>query len=165
MSLSPQPSPKITDCHVDLAAFPEGDNGCYISPNMLRSTLFKFLLWKHGLNPDRPQAANQKYVDDLLKELRASHYVGRAVLLGMDGVYDRQGRLDQNATEFMVSNEYVLSMARAYPIEFLAGVSINPQRRDAVDELHRCVDAGAALVKILPNSQQFDPANPNFKPF
>ena len=156
---------KMTDCHVHLAAFSEGSNGCYISPRMLQSPVFKFLLWKHGLNASTPDVANQKYVENLLEELRASQYVGQAVLLGMDGVYDREGRLDQQATEFVVSNDYVLKTTKTYPNEFLAGVSINPQRRDALDELHRCAEAGATLVKILPNTQQFDPAHQKYKPF
>lgn len=155
----------LIDCHVHLAALPDGDNGCYISPNMLKSPLFRFLLWKHGLDPQRPSEANRKYLGDLLTELRASRHVGQAVLLGMDGVYDEQGRLDQSQTHFLISNDYVLRTARAYPNECLAGVSINPQRRDAVEELHRCADAGAALVKVLPNAQQFNPAAPQYRPF
>jgi len=159
------PPRKMIDCHVHLAAFSEGSNGCYISPRMSGSPVFKFLLWKHGLSGLTPGAANQRYIDNLLEELRASQYVGQAVLLGMDGVYDRKGRLDYQSTEFLVSNDYVLTTAQTYPNEFLAGVSINPQRRDALDELHRCAEAGATLVKILPNTQQFDPANQEFKPF
>jgi uncharacterized protein len=119
----------LVDCHVHLAALPDGDNGCYISPKMLRSPLFRFLLWKHQLSPANPREANRKYLDDLLTELRASHHVQRAVLLGMDGVYDQNGRLNQAHTDFLISNDYVLNIARAYPNEFLAGVSINPQRR------------------------------------
>lgn len=156
---------KLIDCHVHLAAFPEGDNGCYISPKMMGSPLFRFLMWKHGLNASQPHQANQKYVDDLLEELHQSTYVGQVVLLGMDGVYDHAGNLDQQETEFLIANDYVLEMAKIHPTEFLAGVSINPQRRDAIDELHRCVDAGAALVKVLPNVQQFDPANTQYKAF
>ena len=155
----------LIDCHVHLAALPDGDNGCYISPKMLRSPLFRFLLWKHSLSPDKPREANQKYLDDLLTELRASHHVQQAVLLGMDGVYDSNGRLNREHTDFLISNDYVLKTARAYPNEFLAGVSINPQRRDAVEEIHRCADAGASLVKVLPNAQQFDPADMRYKSF
>ena len=59
----------------------------------------------------------------------------------------------------------MINTVQAHPNEFLAGVSINPQRRDAVEEVHRCADAGAALVKVLPNAQQFDPANSKYKPF
>ena len=158
-------SKTLIDCHVHLAALPDGDNGCYISPKMLKSPLFRFLLWKHQLSPDKPREANQKYLDDLLDELRASRYVQKAVILGMDGVYDQNGRLNQAHTDFLIGNDYVLKTAMAYPNEFLAGVSINPQRRDAVEEVHRCADAGAALVKVLPNAQQFNPADPKYKPF
>lgn len=155
----------LIDCHVHLAALPDSDNGCYISPKMLKSPLFRFLLWKHGLSPDQPREANQKYLADLLTELKASRHVRQAVLLGMDGVYDQNGRLNQAQTDFLIGNDYVLKTAQAHPDEFLAGVSINPQRRDAIDELHRCADAGAVLVKVLPNAKQFDPANPKYKPF
>ena len=155
----------LIDCHVHLAALPDSDNGCYISPKMLRSPLFRFLLWKHQLSPSNPREANWKYLDDLLTELRASRHVQRAVLLGMDGVYDQNGRLNQAHTDFLISNDYVLNIARANPNEFLAGVSINPQRRDAVEEVHRCADAGATLVKVLPNAQQFNPADLRYKAF
>src|SRR5262249_44827538 len=93
----------LIDCHVHLAALPDAGNGCYISPKMLRSPLFRFLLWKHGLSPDRPREANRKYLDDLLTELRASRRVRTAVLLGMDGVYDSAGRLDEQQTHFLIS--------------------------------------------------------------
>lgn len=155
----------LIDCHVHLAALPDGDNGCYISPKMLRSPLFRFLLWKHQLSPEKPREANQKYLDDLLTELRASRHVQKAVLLGMDGVYDQNGRLNQADTDFLISNDYVLKTAKAYPSELLAGVSINPQRQDAVEEVHRCADTGATLVKVLPNAQQFNPADPRYKAF
>lgn len=155
----------MIDCHVHLAALRTEENGCYISPRMLRSPLFKFLAWKHGLRAQDAAWSNQKYVDDLLAELRKAKFVGKAVLLGMDGVYDANGKLALESTEFLVGNDYVLNIARSYPNEFLSGVSINPQRRDAIEELERCAEAGAALVKVLPNSQGFDPGNRRFIPF
>ena len=155
----------LIDCHVHLAALSDGDNGCYISSNMLKSPLFRFLLWKHQLSPSNPREANRKYLDDLLSELRASRHVQKAVILGMDGVYDQNGRLNREQTDFLISNDYVLKTAQAHPEELLAGVSINPQRRDAIDEVHRCADAGAALVKVLPNAQQFNPADMRYKAF
>lgn len=155
----------LIDCHVHLAAFLHRDNGCYISPKMLKSPLFRFLLWKHGLSADDADGSNQKYIDDLLGELQESRFVGRAVLLAMDGAYDGNGRLDKERTDLLVSNPYVLDTARRYPEVFLPGVSINPQRRDAVDEVERCAEAGAALVKVLPNAQGFNPDNPAYIPF
>ena len=155
----------LIDCHVHLAALPEGNNGCLISSAMLKSPLFRFLLWKHQLSPTDPEAANRKYIQDLQNELRASRHVGQAVLLGMDGVYTNEGRINHQATEFLISNDYVLKQAKVYPQEFLAGISINPQRIDAIEELHRCAEAGAVLVKVLPNSQQFDPGHHRYRKF
>lgn len=155
----------LIDCHVHLAALPDGDNGCFISPKLLKSPLFRFLLWKHELSPAHPRQTNQKYVDDLLSELQASRHVKQAVLLGMDGVYDQSGLLNRRHTDFLISNEYVFKTVREHPDAFLAGPSINPQREDAVEEVHRCADAGAVLIKVLPNAQHFDPANRKYIPF
>lgn len=155
----------LIDCHVHLAALPEGNNGCYISPKMLKSPLFRFLLWKHQLSLTDPREANLKYVQDLLTELRTSQYVQKAVILGMDGVYDERGKLNQTHTDFLISNDYVLKTVQEHPEYFLAGPSINPQREDAVDEVHRCADAGAVLVKVLPNAQQFNPADTRYRQF
>jgi predicted TIM-barrel fold metal-dependent hydrolase len=59
----------------------------------------------------------------------------------------------------------VFRIAHAYPDRLWPGVSINPQRRDAIEELDRCVEAGAKLVKVLPNTQGFDPGNRKYIPF
>ncbi|HEY1374345.1 MAG TPA: amidohydrolase family protein, partial [Candidatus Binatia bacterium] len=75
------------------------------------------------------------------------------------------GNLDMARTDFLISNAYALEVARKYPERFLAGASVNPQRRDALDELERAAAAGAALVKILPNAQCFDPAESRYLPF
>lgn len=156
---------KLIDCHVHLAAFSDGANGCYISSEMLRSPLCRFVRWKYGLGGDDASGTNLKFLEHLRHELRASEYVGKAVVLAMDGVYDANGTLDLQQTEFMVGNDYVLNIAKNHPDEFLPGVSINPQRRDALEELDRCIEAGASLVKVLPNTQAFDPANRQYVRF
>lgn len=153
------------DAHVHLVALPEGDNGCYVSPKMLRRYVCRFFLWKLGLNLDRPDQANAVYLHRLRSELARSAKVKQAVVLGMDGVYDDEGRLDLARTDFLISNRYVLQVVRSHPNVLLPGVSINPQRKDAVEELERCVEQGAVLVKVLPNAQCFDPANGRYISF
>jgi hypothetical protein len=155
----------VTDVHVHLAAIPDGENGCYISPKMLNGILFRSLLKGMGLSPDTPAETNELYIQKLLALLKESQHVNRAVLLAMDGVYDSAGVLNKEATHFVVANEYVLKVAQRYPDHFLPGASINPQRKDAMDELQRAADAGAVLLKVLPNSQQFDPAAAAYKSF
>lgn len=135
----------LIDCHVHLAALPEGNNGCMIFSRMLKSPLFRFLPWKHQLSSANPAAENYKYLQDLLRELRASRHVGKAVLLGMDGVYTKDGRLNLQATDFLISNDYVLKQAQEFPNDFLAGIFISPQRIDAIEELHRCAEAEGGI--------------------
>ena len=103
---------KVTDVHVHLVALPEADNGCFISPRMMRSLPFRVLVWKLGMDLARPPAANVAYVERLLRELGRSQKVGKAVLLALDAVYDHDGRLDRTRTDFLISNRYVLQVAR-----------------------------------------------------
>ena len=42
--------------------------------------------------------------------------------------------------------------------------SIHPYRADAVAELERCIAAGAVMVKWLPITQDFNPADPKCIP-
>jgi predicted TIM-barrel fold metal-dependent hydrolase len=49
--------------------------------------------------------------------------------------------------------------------EFLAGVSIHPARLDAIDELERCLERGAVLMKCLPNCQNIDPSDVRYRRF
>jgi len=154
----------VIDVHVHLAALPTPGNGCRLSPRMRRSPLTRFLAWTQGLPLGDPETANRRYVENLERELRASQRVDRAVLLAMDGVYDAAGRLDEARTDFLISNDHLFAVTKERP-HFLPGVSVNPARRDAVDELERCAEKGAVLVKVLPNAQAFDPADPRFVPF
>jgi hypothetical protein len=160
-----EPRSGLTDVHVHLAALPDGDNGCIFSPRMLRRPVSRFLAWTFGVDLGRPAEANEFYVARLLRKLSDSQRVKKAVLLGMDGIYDGNGVFDRARTDFLISNRYVVEVAKRHPDFFLAGVSINPQRRDALDELERCAAEGAALVKFLPNAQCFDPADKRHLPF
>jgi hypothetical protein len=155
----------VIDVHVHLAALPEDGNGCYISDKMLKRPLTRFVAWKFGFDLRKPAEANAFYVERLLRELERATLVEKAVLLALDGVYDAAGNLDMARTDFLISNRYVLEIARKRPDRFLAGASVNPQRRDALDELERAAAGGAALVKILPNAQCFDPADARYLPF
>ena len=47
----------------------------------------------------------------------------------------------------------------------LFGASVHPYRRDAIDELDRCVRGGAVLMKWLPVSQGMDPSHAKCIPF
>lgn len=155
----------LTDVHVHLAALPTPENGCLMSRRMRRSLTFRLAARGQGLPLGDPEAANRLYLERLQAELERSRRVGRAVLLAMDGVYDLSGALDERGTHFLVSNDAVFAAAARAPGLLLPGVSINPCRKDALEELRRCAARGAVLVKFLANVQGFDPGAPRCRPF
>jgi uncharacterized protein len=155
----------LIDVHVHAAAFPDGNNGCLMSPSFRKGLVVWFIKRKMGLKGADPGVMNQQYVDRLVADVKSSRRISKAVLLAFDGVYDETGRLDLKRTTCLISNEYVGGIVARYPELFLLGASINPQRRDAVDELDRVFSIGAKLVKFLPNSQAFDPSDSRYKSF
>ena len=86
------------------------------------------------------------------------------VVLAQDAVYRDDGEPDPQRTHVYVSNDYVLELARRHE-KILAGCSINPLRRDALEELERCAAAGSRLIKVHTAIQGVDPSLPEFESF
>jgi predicted TIM-barrel fold metal-dependent hydrolase len=94
------------------------------------------------------------YVARLLELIRASS-LEAVVLLAHDQVYHANGSLMDGAGSFYVPNAFLLKLAREHP-EFLPAVSIHPARADALEELERCLEGGAVMMKCLPNCHNID---------
>ena len=54
---------------------------------------------------------------------------------------------------------------RGFPGLFVPCISINPKRRDAIDELERWADQGVRILKIHPPIQDVDPGESRFRLF
>ena len=94
------------------------------------------------------------YAEQLLRFVRASS-LDAAVILAQDEPRRDDGSIIEGVGSFYVPNSFVLRLAREHP-EFLPAVSIHPARRDALDELERCLAEGAVMLKCLPNCQNID---------
>ena len=103
------------------------------------------------------------YVAQLEHWFRKSS-LGAAVLLGCDAVHLPSGEPRPDLTPLYVPNDYVFQVCARVP-GFLPGVSIHPGRRDALEELDRCAERGAALLKLLPCVQIIDPNDRRYEPF
>lgn len=154
----------MIDVHAHLVALPTPTNGCRMSRRMMRSPAVWTVALRDRLPLSDPEAANRRYLEQLLRRLGDSERVSRAVVLAMDGVYDGAGELDEERTDLLISNDYAFQVAEAHP-SLIAGASVHPGRKDALDELERCASKGAALIKWLPNAQAFDPADARFRGF
>ena len=103
------------------------------------------------------------YAQQLLRFVRESS-LDAAVILAQDDAYREDGQRIEGAGSFYVPNDFVLRLAREHA-EFLPAVSIHPARRDALDELERCLAGGAVMLKCLPNCQNIDWNNPRYTRF
>ena len=153
-----------TDLHVHLlGASPE--HGCLLGAKFRRTPVFKAIARGFGFGWDTTlENIDGRYATRLAQVVQESE-LDACGILALDGVYDPQGRLDVGRTQVMVGNDYCLEVCageeKMWPV-----CSVNPQRGGAIEELHRVMEAGALpLLKVLPNSQGFDPACPRYVPF
>ncbi|HXG46904.1 MAG TPA: amidohydrolase family protein, partial [Methylomirabilota bacterium] len=124
----------------------------------------RFMLRHIGLPSDALRGdLDRLFVDRLLEHVRHSS-LGAVVILAHDHVRDEHGAILPDAGSFYVPNDYVLRLAREHS-EFLPAVSIHPARPDALEELDRCLAAGAVMMKCLPNCHNIDCSNRRFTRF
>ncbi|MCX6951011.1 MAG: amidohydrolase family protein [Verrucomicrobia bacterium] len=143
------------DCHVHVVGNGTGGTGCWYRPQGVTKHGAPFMLRSVGL----PRQALRGDLDGLyaaqvLRFVRESS-LDAAVILAQDSPHRDDGTKIEGAGSFYVPNDHVLGLARRHR-EFLPAVSIHPARRDARDELERCLAAGAVMLKCLPNCQNID---------
>jgi hypothetical protein len=157
-----KPKP-ILDIHVHLMGVGDAGSGCRLSADIQERFSFKVLAYKFQLRR-RARSLDEGYVLALAEQLQQSG-LDKAVILAHDAVYDGHGRLDPKRTRFYVPNDYLLQVTARYPKLMVPCVSINPDRADATDELDRCVQMGARVLKIHPPIQGVDIAKPKHSKF
>lgn len=152
------------DCHVHAVGTGKNGSGCWYRPRGLTRLGEPLLLRAMGL-PGSALRENFEalYLEVLLRQIREAG-LDAAVLLAHEQAYREDGTLIEGSGSFYVPNEHVLGLAREHR-EFLAAVSIHPARRDARDELERCLEGGAVMLKCLPNCQNMDWNERRYRPF
>jgi predicted TIM-barrel fold metal-dependent hydrolase len=156
--------PGPIDMHVHVVGNGTGGTGCWLRVRGWHRPLAALMLRHIGLPGDAMAGdLDRLCVELLLKQVRESS-LGAVVILAQDQVHDEQGNVMEDAGAFYVPNDYVLSLANRHP-EFLPAVSIHPARPDALEELDRCIAAGAVMMKCLPNCQNINCADRRFTRF
>ncbi len=151
------------DAHVHIVGNGLRGSGCWMKIGMWHRPLAAFMLRHIGVGVSTSAAEfDEAYANHLAKLVRESS-LGAAVILAQDEVYDVHGRKLEFGS-FHVPNDYVLQLAHEHP-EFLPAVSIHPARADALDELERCLEAGAVMLKLLPNCHNVDGHDVRYKKF
>lgn len=133
-----------------------------MSPRLLNSIPFRFMRWHFGLRGNDERT--ERDLEALTVRTIDKSGIDAAVILAFDAVYDKDGNRDGPNTHLYVTNDYVIELAARHP-KMLFGASVHPYRKDAVQEVERCVKAGAVLLKWLPPTQDINPADPRCIPF
>ena len=155
--------PRLIDMHVHMVGNGGGSGG-WLRLNGWHRWLAGFMLRQLGV-PAGALEGNLKaiYSEKLVTLVRDSS-MDAVVLLAHERVHDPDGTPRDDLGSIFVPNNVVLDLAAKFP-EFLAGVSIHPARTDALDELERCLERGAVLMKCLPNCQNIDPSDRRYRRF
>jgi hypothetical protein len=156
--------PRLIDLHVHMVGNGGGGSGGWLRLNGWHRWLAGFMLRQLGI-PGNALGGNLEaiYAEHLVQLVRDSS-MDAVVVLAHERVHDSDGTPRDDLGSMFVPNDVVLGLAKKNP-EFLAGVSIHPARRDALDELDRCLEGGAVLMKCLPNCQNIDPSDRRYRRF
>jgi predicted TIM-barrel fold metal-dependent hydrolase len=115
------------------------------------------------LKSSRQLGVDQAYEERLIG-LIASSSLDAVLLLAMDYPYDPSGNCLKEKAKFYVPNDHVLGLAKKYS-QIIPACSIHPARKDALEELERCAEKGAKVLKLLPNCHHVDCSDIQYQPF
>jgi predicted TIM-barrel fold metal-dependent hydrolase len=158
------PARRPVDIHVHVLGNGKSGSGCRFSLRWWQAPFIQLMAQHIGLQVSRQDPELDRLFVERLRAWVRESSIYQAVILACDDVYDAYGTQHPGLSGLFVPNDYVLALARRFP-EFLPGVSIHPARKDALDELERCAQAGAVLLKLLPCVQVVECSNSRYKPF
>jgi uncharacterized protein len=156
---------RLIDMHVHVVGNGSGGTGCWVRTPAWRWPLQAFMARHIGLPVSALSGDLDRLFADRLVELVRASSLDAVVILAQEQVYHEDGRLMEGVGTAHVPNDYVFQLAREHPDIFLPAASIHPARPDALEELDRCLDAGAVMLKILPNCQNIDCNRPQYRRF
>ncbi|MHC4513712.1 MAG: amidohydrolase family protein [Planctomycetota bacterium] len=144
----------MLDIHVHLFGSGDSGSGCHLSKKITTGFNFAFLIRSLDLDTEA-HGLDRAFELALARQVRESG-LDKVAVLAQDWVYDGQGRPDRERTHFYVPNDYLFEVTAKHKRWMTPCVSINPDRRDCVEELSRCARKGARLLKIHPPTQGVD---------
>lgn len=149
--------------HVHMTGNGRAGSGCWLRLTAGHRLLAGYMLRQIGLGVALDSADFDAAYGALLVRLLAESGLSHAVLLAHEAVYHEDGaRMDFGS--FFVPNECVFGFCQTHNA-FLPAASIHPARPDAIAALEGALEAGAVMLKILPNCHNIDCSRPAYRDF
>ena len=153
------------DGHVDFVGDGSHGSGCWLRCSTLLDRIIEPVVKAQAgiLKSSRQLGVDQAYEERLIGLIDSSS-LDAVLLLAMDYPYDPSGNCLKHKAKFYVPNDHVLSLAKKYS-QIIPACSIHPARTDAIEELERCAEQGAIVLKLLPNCHNVDCSDIQYQPF
>jgi hypothetical protein len=162
----PDAAVRKIDCHVHLVGDGSSGSGCWLRLKSIgHRVMARILVHDAGLPSSvLRDGLDTRMVERLVEQVRDSS-LDAVVLLAQDLPHRDDGTPLPEQGAFFVPNSYLLEVCARHPGLLIPAVSIHPARRDAMAELDRCLQAGARVLKLLPNCLNVDYSDPRHRPF
>ena len=157
---------KPVDMHVHIVGDGSAGSGCVLKggATFLHRALYRFMEGHIGLPAGSMNGNLDKAFEKCLARSVERSSLGGAAILAQDWVYREDGKRMKSRGTFHVPNDHVFDVCSRHP-GLLPVASIHPARPDAMDELERCLDLGAVMLKLLPNCNNVDCNLPRYRKF
>ena len=144
------------DGHVHFVGDGSNQSGCWLRKNTLLDRIIEPIVKAQAgiLRSSQKLGVDLAYEKKLI-ELIDQSSLDAVLLLAMDYPYDSDGNCLTEKAKFYVPNDHVINLSHKYS-QILPACSIHPARKDAIEELERCVEKGARVLKLLPNCHNVD---------
>ena len=155
----------IIDGHVHFVGDGSNGSGCWLRCSTLLDRMVEpFVKAQAGILKSSRQLGVDKAYEERLINLIGSSSLDAVLLLAMDYPYDPSGNCLKHKAKFYVPNDHVLGLAKKYS-QIIPACSIHPARKDAIEELERCAEEGAKVLKLLPNCHNVDCTERQYRSF
>mgnify|MGYP001427862277 FL=1 len=153
------------DGHVHFVGDGSHGSGCWLRCSTLLDRIIEPVVKAQAgiLKSSRQLGVDQAYEERLIGLIDSSS-LDAVLLLAMDYPYDPSGHCLKHKAKFYVPNDHVLRLAKKYS-QIIPACSIHPARTDAIEELERCAEQGAIVLKLLPNCHNVDCSDIQYQPF
>jgi predicted TIM-barrel fold metal-dependent hydrolase len=153
------------DGHVHFVGDGSNGSGCWLRSNTLLDRIVEPIVKAQAgiLQSSKELGVDQAYEEKLIQLIDQST-LDAVLLLAMDYPYDEDGNCLKEKAKFHVPNNHVLSLAKKYA-QIIPACSIHPARKNAIEELERCAEQGAKVLKLLPNCHNVDCSNTRYRSF
>jgi len=153
------------DGHVHFVGDGSNESGCWLrSSTLLDRIVEPIVKAQAGISKSSRQLGVDQAYEERLIGLIDDSLLDAVLLLAMDYPYDEDGNCLKKKAKFYVPNDHVLGLAKK-KAQIIPACSIHPARKNAIQELERCAEQGAKVLKLLPNCHNVDCSDNRYRIF